>query len=55
VRVAESRSFVFIDIPAPFLQFLNLLLLSFPVGGDIMSQTAERGKRRADANSSQTQ
>ena len=35
--VAGSRSFVFIDIPALLGQFLKLLLLSFPVGGDMLS------------------
>ena len=34
---AEIRSFVFIDIPALVRQFLKLLLLSFQVGGDILS------------------
>jgi len=36
----EDRSFVFIDIPASFLHFLKLLVLSFPAGGDILSATA---------------
>jgi hypothetical protein len=36
-RVGESRSFVFIDIRAWFLQFLKSLGSSFTVGGDILS------------------
>ncbi|MGD0012221.1 MAG: hypothetical protein ABSE93_27240, partial [Terriglobia bacterium] len=37
--VVESRSFVFIDIPASVRQFLELLVLSLPIGGDILSQS----------------
>ena len=33
----KRRPFVFIDIPASFVHFLKLLILSFPAGGDIMS------------------
>ena len=36
-QAGERRSFVFIDIPVSFRQFLKLLLLSFPVGGDMLS------------------
>jgi hypothetical protein len=32
-----QRSFVFNDIPALVVRFLKLLVLSFPVGGDILS------------------
>ena len=34
---AEGRSFVFIDIPASFVHFLRLLVLSFPLDGDSLS------------------
>jgi|GEM_PF-1201725 hypothetical protein len=40
----ESRPFVFIDIPASCLHFLNLLVLSFPVDGDILSGAAMPAK-----------
>jgi len=38
LRPVETRSFVFIDIPAMFIHFLKLLVSSFPVGGDILSR-----------------
>ena len=38
LRPVETRSFVFIDIPAMFIHFLKLLVFSFPVGGDILSR-----------------
>ena len=41
---AEGRSFVFIDIPALVLHFWKLLVLSFPVGGDILSSAAVPAK-----------
>ena len=36
----KDRPFVFIDIPALLVHFLKLLLLSFPVVGDILSRAA---------------
>jgi hypothetical protein len=44
LRTAEGRSFVFIDIPASVVHFLKLLVLSFPVGGDILSSAAMPAK-----------
>jgi hypothetical protein len=41
---AGVRSFVFIGIPASFVHFLKLLVLSFPVGGDILSSAAMPAK-----------
>jgi hypothetical protein len=54
-RAAESWSFVFIDIPASFPQFLKLLLFLFPCGKDILSQAAVRVKGPANSNSPQMQ
>ena len=41
---AESRPFVFIDIPASLVHFLKSLVLSSPVGGDILSRAAPPAK-----------
>ena len=41
-----QRSFVFIDFPALLVRFSTLLVLSSPVGGDILSRAAMPAKSR---------